>query len=191
MVQFCPAVNRKSHIEAGTNRDAFLLIKGYAGLDSPKVNRIPAFPRLVEDNIRKGFLEDEQYEKVFVSCSETWFRAIVEGGRTYGWRVGELLNMRVKQIDLLARTIRLEPGTSEPEKIIRPNLTPSDNRMNRKILAMVPGGGVEPPRPEGRRILSPLRLPVPPSRLYFQVHDSTTSLWLCSLFVQNDKCATV
>jgi hypothetical protein len=31
---------------------------------------------------------------------------------------------------------------------------------------MVPGGGVEPPRPEGRRILSPLRLPVPPSRLW-------------------------
>ena len=31
---------------------------------------------------------------------------------------------------------------------------------------MVPGGGVEPPRPDkGRRILSPLRLPVPPSRL--------------------------
>ena len=29
---------------------------------------------------------------------------------------------------------------------------------------MVPGGGVEPPRPCGRRILSPLRLPVPPSR---------------------------
>src|SRR6266550_8998660 len=31
---------------------------------------------------------------------------------------------------------------------------------------MVPGGGVEPPRPCDRRILSPLRLPVPPSRLY-------------------------
>jgi hypothetical protein len=30
----------------------------------------------------------------------------------------------------------------------------------------VPGGGVEPPRPEGRRILSPLRLPVPPSRRF-------------------------
>src|SRR5277367_983595 len=29
---------------------------------------------------------------------------------------------------------------------------------------LVPGGGVEPPRPCGRRILSPLRLPVPPSR---------------------------
>ena len=30
---------------------------------------------------------------------------------------------------------------------------------------LVPGGGVEPPRAEARRILSPLRLPVPPSRL--------------------------
>src|SRR5215813_11517947 len=35
-------------------------------------------------------------------------------------------------------------------------------QQTRKV--MVPGGGVEPPRPEGRRILSPLRLPVPPSR---------------------------
>jgi hypothetical protein len=66
-----------------------------------------------------------------------------------------------------------------------------DNRISYGLLGMVPGGGVEPPRPEGRRILSPLRLPVPPSRLYLQVHDSTTYLWLCSLFIQNDECATV
>jgi hypothetical protein len=58
-------------------------------------------------------------------------------------------------------------------------------------VMLVPGGGVEPPRAEARRILSPLRLPVPPSRLYFQVPDSTTYLWLCSLFIQNDECATV
>ena len=34
-----------------------------------------------------------------------------------------------------------------------------------RFLCLVPGGGVEPPRAEARRILSPLRLPVPPSRL--------------------------
>lgn len=79
----------------------------------PKVNRIPAFPRLAENNIRKGFLEDGQYEKLFASCSENWFRAIVEVGRTYGWRISELLSMRVSQIDLLSRTIRLEPGTTK------------------------------------------------------------------------------
>ncbi len=32
------------------------------------------------------------------------------------------------------------------------------------VMLMVPGGGIEPPRAEARRILSPLRLPVPPSR---------------------------
>jgi integrase len=79
----------------------------------PKVNRIPAFPRLAEDNIRPGFLEDGQYEKLFASCPENWFRAIVEVGKTYGWRVGEFLSMRVSQVDLLARTIRLEPGTTK------------------------------------------------------------------------------
>ena len=34
-----------------------------------------------------------------------------------------------------------------------------------RAVDVVPGGGVEPPRAEARRILSPLRLPVPPSRL--------------------------
>jgi hypothetical protein len=33
----------------------------------------------------------------------------------------------------------------------------SGNRRN-SFTIMVPGGGVEPPRPEGRRILSPLRI---------------------------------
>ena len=43
-------------------------------------------------------------------------------------------------------------------------------------VMLVPGGGVEPPRAEARRILSPLRLPVPPSRLYLQVPNFTTCL---------------
>jgi hypothetical protein len=30
---------------------------------------------------------------------------------------------------------------------------------------LVPGGGLEPPRPYGQRILSPLRLPIPPPGL--------------------------
>jgi hypothetical protein len=48
---------------------------------------------------------------------------------------------------------------------------------------MVPGGGVEPPRAEARRILSPLRLPVPPSRLFVEVLDFTTDFWLYSFFI--------
>ena len=45
--------------------------------------------------------------------SELWFRALVECGRTHGWRIGEFLDLRVKQVNLLNRTIRLEPGTTK------------------------------------------------------------------------------
>lgn len=79
----------------------------------PKVVRLPKFPKLTEDNVRKGFLEDAQYRKLFEAIPETWFRALVEMGRTYGWRISELLNLRMEQIDLQARTIRLDPGTTK------------------------------------------------------------------------------
>ncbi|HEX6505349.1 MAG TPA: tyrosine-type recombinase/integrase, partial [Terriglobales bacterium] len=53
------------------------------------------------------------YENPLGSNSELWFRSIVEVGKTYGWRISELLRMRVNQVDLLSRTIRLEPGTTK------------------------------------------------------------------------------
>jgi integrase len=77
-----------------------------------KVLRMPHFPHLRENNVRKGFLEDAQYRKL-VEGTELWFRTIVECGRTYGWRISELLGMKVKQIDLMQRVIRLDPGTTK------------------------------------------------------------------------------
>jgi integrase len=77
-----------------------------------KVLRMPAFPHLRENNVRKGFLEDAQLHAL-LQDAELWFRALVECGRTYGWRVSELLNMRVEQVDIAQRVIRLEPGTTK------------------------------------------------------------------------------
>ncbi len=57
-----------------------------------------------------------------------------------------------------------------------------DQKLRSDGKPLVPGGGVEPPRAEARRILSPLRLPVPPSRLgnlilmNSIISDCTTSL---------------
>jgi integrase len=79
----------------------------------PKVLRVPVFPKLKEDNVRQGFLEDAAYSRLLDASSELWFRLLVELGRTYGWRRGELLRMRVKDVDLLAKTLRLEPGTTK------------------------------------------------------------------------------
>ncbi len=77
-----------------------------------KVLRMPNFPHLHENNVRTGFLEDSQFRKL-VEGSELWFRALVECGRTYGWRISELLNLSANQVDLAQRTIRLEPGTTK------------------------------------------------------------------------------
>jgi hypothetical protein len=41
------------------------------------------------------------------------------------------------------------------------------------------------------RLLSPLRLPVPPSRLYLQVPDSTAYFTFYVFFIQGDNCETV
>ena len=47
------------------------------------------------------------------------------------------------------------------------------NPSNQATIEVVPGGGLEPPRPCGQRILSPLRLPIPP-----QSQKSTPGCWL-------------
>src|ERR1035441_94365 len=47
---------------------------------------------------------------------DLWLRTMLETGYNYGWRVSELLNLRVGQIDLVARTIRLDPGTTKNQE---------------------------------------------------------------------------
>jgi integrase len=79
----------------------------------PRVFFIPHFPKLTESNARQGFLEDAQYQRLLESCPEIWFQALVEAGCTYGWRIGELLKLRVNQIDLENQVIRLHPGTTK------------------------------------------------------------------------------
>jgi integrase len=79
----------------------------------PKVLRIPRIPRLREDNVRTGFLEDGHYRKIVGYCGDLWFRSMVEVGRTYGWRVSEVKSMRVNQVDLVQRVISLHPGTTK------------------------------------------------------------------------------
>ena len=38
-----------------------------------KVLRLPAFPKLTENNVRKGFLEDSQYAELAEACPQLWF----------------------------------------------------------------------------------------------------------------------
>lgn len=80
--------------------------------------QIPVFPHLQERNVRTGFVEDHDYDKLAAACSKEslWMRALFEAGYQLGWRVSELLGLRVRQVDLLNRTIRLEPGETKNGK---------------------------------------------------------------------------
>jgi integrase len=80
-----------------------------------KVFRMPAFPKLAERNVRQGFVEDQEYVKLSQAAAEMglWLRAMLEVGYAFGWRVSELGNLRVKQLDLLNRTIRLNAGETK------------------------------------------------------------------------------
>jgi integrase len=80
-----------------------------------KVARVPKFPRLQERNVRIGFVEDADYAKLAQACSKEglWLRSLYETGYRIGWRISELLSLRVAQVDLLNRIIRLEPGQTK------------------------------------------------------------------------------
>jgi hypothetical protein len=56
---------------------------------------------------------------------------------------------------------------------------------------MVPGTGIEPARAEARRILSPLRLPVPPSRHFVEVLESRAFYLGFHIGSERSKCETV
>jgi integrase len=57
------------------------------------------------------------YLRVF-ACGKRgfWLRSIFEVGYTLGWRLRELLNLRVRQVDLEAHTISLDPFTTKNKK---------------------------------------------------------------------------
>jgi integrase len=82
----------------------------------PRVPSVPHFPHLKETNVRQGFVTPEQYAELVAHCPDLWLRAMLETAYHYGWRVSELLNIRVSQVDLMARTIRLEPGTTKNQE---------------------------------------------------------------------------
>ncbi len=44
--------------------------------------------------------------------------------------------------------------------------------IREKLLILVLGEGLEPSRPEGHRILSPVRLPIPPSEQEFKIKNN-------------------
>lgn len=87
---------------------------GYSA--EPKmVTTVPSFPKLQECTPRQGFLADADYPKLANECAREglWLRALLSVAYNFGWRKSELLNLRVRQVDLALRAIRLDAGSTK------------------------------------------------------------------------------
>lgn len=109
---------------ATINRDLAALHKAFTlgfRCTPKKIMSMPVFPdRLPEATPRKGFVEQAQFDALCSATQELWMRALITTAYTFGFRRGELLHMKVGQVDLLNRTIRLYRGetkSGEPKLI--------------------------------------------------------------------------
>ena len=93
---------------ATCNREISVLQKMYtiAKITKPR----GFFSKFTENNVRKGFVGDQQYEALAAACQKhgLWLRSLLEAGYQLGWRISELLSMRVAQIDLAECAMRLD-----------------------------------------------------------------------------------
>jgi integrase len=83
--------------------------------DPPKAARVPHISALEENNVRTGFLEHAEYLKLRDALPEELKLLLVIGYYT-GVRRGELINIKWGQVDLRARRIRLEVGTTKTKR---------------------------------------------------------------------------
>jgi integrase len=111
--------------ENGTiNREFALLKRAFSVAD---VRPVAKFPMLPESQPRQGFADDETLTALYDQASRVglWLRAIVEVGATFGFRRGELINLRCSAVDVGRGTIRLEASETKNGRARVVALTPS------------------------------------------------------------------
>jgi integrase len=102
------AANATVNRELSALKTAFRL-----GRKKQVVRDVPDFPRMAELNVRTGFVEDGQYNALTAHCSDLWMRLFLEIAYSLAWRKAEILNLRVRDVSLEARTLRLDAGSTK------------------------------------------------------------------------------
>jgi integrase len=105
---------------ATINREIALLKRAFnfgTECTPTKVRDVPVFPKKLKENPpREGFVDEAQYKRLCDNCSEPWLRALMATAYAFGFREGELVSMRVRQVDLCEKTIRLRSLTTKNEE---------------------------------------------------------------------------
>ena len=81
-------------------------------IQAEKLPHAPYIPSLPENNVRTGFFEYEAFI-AFRDALPDFLRPVVTFGYYNGWRITEVLNLQWRQVDLAAKEVRLDPGTTK------------------------------------------------------------------------------
>lgn len=113
------------------------------GLQAEKIYRKPYIPMLHEDNVRKGFFEHGEFIALRNALPD-YFKPVATFAYFTGWRKEEILSLRWNQIDLNARTVRLDPGTTKNKKgrlinLEEDTLEVVQTQWERRKVAEIPG----------------------------------------------------
>ncbi len=127
-----PTSNRTINLELGVLKKMYNLAD-----ENGRAVRVPRIRLLKEAPPRQGFFEAEQYEAVRRVLPPD-LQAVVALAYTLGWRVrSEVLSLELRQVDLKAGTIRLDPGRTKNDDGRVIYLTPELIALLRDQIARV------------------------------------------------------
>ncbi len=104
--------------DATINRELAIVRRGFSLAmreDPPLVRRVPYIPKLEEDNVRTGFIEQGQYLSLRAALPEH-LQALLVVGYHCGCRLGELRKLRWDQVDVESGEIRIERRQAKGKK---------------------------------------------------------------------------
>ena len=104
---------------ATVNRDQAALRTAFKlALKRNRLQTMPCFTLLPGPDPRQGFVEEPEFRKLIsnVSPDDFWLRVLIACGYTFGFRRGELLDLKVSQVDLLNHEIRLRPSQTKAKR---------------------------------------------------------------------------
>jgi integrase len=98
---------------ATINRELAFLKRGFnLGIQAEKILRKPYIPMLKENNVRTGFFEHGEFV-AFRGALPDYLQPVATFAYYTGWRKQNILDLMWNQVDLNARTVRLNPGTTK------------------------------------------------------------------------------
>jgi integrase len=85
------------------------------GIQAEKIFRKPYIPMLQEHNVRQGFFERAEF-LAFRAALPDYLKPVVTFAYFTGWRRGEIVGLKWNQVDLEAKSVRIEGESTKNHK---------------------------------------------------------------------------